>query len=67
MPPGNSPITTCLSVALVTVEPVPYHGKYSFDTFTHMKAIMKTAVWFDPAVKYPPLKGKLKLLKWLVG
>ena len=44
-----------------------YHGKHSFDTFTHMKAIMKTAVWFDPAVKYPPLKGKLKLLKWLVG
>ena len=44
-----------------------YHGKHSFDAFTHKKAIMKTAAWFDPAVKYPPLKGKLKLLKWLVG
>jgi aldehyde dehydrogenase (NAD+) len=44
-----------------------YHGKHSFDVFTHKKAIMKTAAWFDPAVKYPPLKGKLKLLKRMVG
>ena len=44
-----------------------YHGKHSFDVFTHKKAIMKTPTWFDPPVKYPPLKGKLKLLKWLVG
>jgi aldehyde dehydrogenase (NAD+) len=44
-----------------------YHGKHSFDVFTHRKAIMKTAAWFDPAVKYPPLQGKLKLLKWIVG
>jgi aldehyde dehydrogenase (NAD+) len=44
-----------------------YHGKHSFDVFTHKKAVMKTPTWFDPAVKYPPLKGKLKLLKWLVG
>lgn len=43
-----------------------YHGKHSFDLFTHKKAVMKTPTWFDPAVKYPPLKGKLKLLKWLV-
>jgi aldehyde dehydrogenase (NAD+) len=44
-----------------------YHGKHSFDVFTHRKAVMKTPTWFDPAVKYPPLKGKLKLLKWMVG
>ena len=44
-----------------------YHGKHSFDVFTHKKAVMKTPTWFDPAVKYPPLKGKLKLLKWMVG
>src|SRR5579862_795132 len=25
-----------------------YHGKYSFDAFTHKKAVMKTATWFDP-------------------
>ncbi len=40
-----------------------YHGKYSFDVFTHKKAVMKTPTWFDPAIKYPPLKGKLGLLK----
>ena len=44
-----------------------YHGKHSFDVFTHKKAVMKTPTSFDPAVKYPPLKGKLRLLKWLVG
>ena len=44
-----------------------YHGKYSFDTFSHKKAVMKTPTWFDPSMKYPPFTGKLKLLKWLVG
>ncbi len=43
-----------------------YHGKFSFDTFSHKKAVMKTPVWFDPAMKYPPMKGKMKLLKWLI-
>ncbi|MBL7761172.1 MAG: aldehyde dehydrogenase [Sediminibacterium sp.] len=44
-----------------------YHGKYSFDAFSHQKAVMKSPTWFDPALKYPPFTGKLKLLKWLVG
>lgn len=43
-----------------------YHGKYSFDTFSHSKAVMKTPTWFDPSVKYPPFTGKLKLFKWFV-
>ena len=43
-----------------------YHGKYSFDTFSHNKAVMKTPTWFDPAIKYPPFKGKLKLFKWVI-
>ncbi len=43
-----------------------YHGKNSFDTFSHKKSILKTPTWFDPAVKYPPLKGKLKLFKWII-
>ena len=43
-----------------------YHGKYSFETFSHKKAIMKTPTWFDPAIKYPPFKGKLKLFKWVI-
>ena len=43
-----------------------YHGKHSFDAFTHRKAVMKTPTWFDPTVKYPPFKGKLKFLKYVL-
>lgn len=43
-----------------------YHGRYSFDAFSHKKAVMKTPTWFDPAIKYPPFKGKLKLFKWVI-
>lgn len=43
-----------------------YHGKYSFETFSHKKAVMKTPTWFDPAIKYPPFNGKLKLFKWVI-
>ncbi|MDB5198606.1 MAG: aldehyde dehydrogenase [Chitinophagaceae bacterium] len=43
-----------------------YHGKFTFDTFTRAKPVMKTPTWFDPAFKYPPLKGKLKLFKWFI-
>lgn len=41
-----------------------YHGKGTFDTFTRAKSVMKTPTWFDPSIKYPPFKGKLKLFKW---
>lgn len=43
-----------------------YHGQFSFDTFSHKKAVMKTPTWFDPAIKYPPFKGKLKLFKKVI-
>ncbi|MEY2640339.1 MAG: hypothetical protein RIR90_1821, partial [Bacteroidota bacterium] len=43
-----------------------YHGKASFDTFSHKKSVMKTPTWFDPAIKYPPLNGKLKLFKMVI-
>ena len=43
-----------------------YHGKYTFDTFTRLKPVMKTPAWFDPSIKYPPFKGKLKLFKWII-
>ncbi|HUS02730.1 MAG TPA: aldehyde dehydrogenase family protein, partial [Chitinophagaceae bacterium] len=43
-----------------------YHGKYTFDTFTMRKSVMKTPTWFDPAFKYPPLKGKMKLFKCFI-
>jgi aldehyde dehydrogenase (NAD+) len=43
-----------------------YHGRYSFDVFTHLKGILNTPTWFDPKLKYPPFNGKLKLLKKLI-
>jgi aldehyde dehydrogenase (NAD+) len=43
-----------------------YHGKYTFDTFTRAKPIMKTPTWFDPSIKYPPFKGKLGLFKKII-
>ena len=43
-----------------------YHGRNSFEVFSHRKAVMKTPTWFDPAIKYPPFKGKLKLFKWII-
>jgi aldehyde dehydrogenase (NAD+) len=33
-----------------------YHGKASFDAFTHYKGIMSSSRWFDLAAKYPPYK-----------
>jgi len=44
-----------------------YHGKYSFDTFSHKKSVLRTPTWPDPSLKYPPFRGKLGLLKKLVG
>jgi len=45
-----------------------YHGKLSFDIFSHHKAIVKKANWLDIPTRYAPYKGKLNsiknLLKW---
>jgi aldehyde dehydrogenase (NAD+) len=43
-----------------------YHGKKTFEIFSHAKPVLKTATWFDPNLKYPPLKGKLGLLKRII-
>ncbi|WP_026705555.1 aldehyde dehydrogenase [Flavobacterium soli] len=40
-----------------------YHGKLSFDTFSHQKAIVKKANWLDIPFRYAPYKGKLKMIK----
>jgi len=45
-----------------------YHGRLSFDTFSHKKAIVKKANWLDLPLRYAPYTTKLntlrKLLKW---
>ncbi|WP_370226240.1 aldehyde dehydrogenase [Mesoflavibacter sp.] len=43
-----------------------YHGKYTFDTFSHKKAIVKKANWLDIPLRYAPYSGKLKKLKYLL-
>ena len=40
-----------------------YHGKHSFDTFSHKKSITNKKTWLDIPMRYAPYKGKLKLLK----
>lgn len=40
-----------------------YHGKASFDTFSHKKSIMKKSNLLDIPLRYPPYKENLKLLK----
>lgn len=46
-----------------------YHGKRSFDTFSHQKSLIKKANWLDITLRYAPYESKLKLLrkllKWL--
>ncbi len=42
------------------------HGKAGFDTFSHSKSILKNPTWLDLALRYPPYKGKLALLKKLL-
>lgn len=43
-----------------------YHGKWSFDTFTHYKSVMRKSTLIDLPMRYPPgLDGKLKILKLL--
>jgi aldehyde dehydrogenase (NAD+) len=44
-----------------------YHGKNTFDLFTHQKPVLKTSTLLDPTLKYPPFKGKLKLFKKMIG
>jgi aldehyde dehydrogenase (NAD+) len=43
-----------------------YHGKHSFDAFTHAKPLLRSYTFIDPAIKYPPFKGKMKWLKFFI-
>lgn len=44
-----------------------YHGKASFDTFSHFKSIMVKNFWFDVKWRYAPYAGKLELFKRILG
>lgn len=41
-----------------------YHGKWGFETFSHMKSVLDTGTWLDLPLRYQPYTdGKLKLVK----
>lgn len=40
-----------------------YHGKASFDTFSHQKGILNKSLIVDPKFIYPPYKNKVDILK----
>ena len=43
-----------------------YHGKFSFDTFSHQRSIMKKVTWIDIRLRYPPYRNRLKLIKYFM-
>lgn len=45
-----------------------YHGKWGFDTFSHLKPVVTRSFKFDLDVRYPPFNSfKSKILKKLLG
>ncbi|MDE3740272.1 aldehyde dehydrogenase [Maribacter polysaccharolyticus] len=40
-----------------------YHGKETFELFSHHKAIIKKANWIDPPFRYPPYTLPIRLIK----
>jgi aldehyde dehydrogenase (NAD+) len=40
-----------------------YHGRKTFETFTHYKALFEQTTSVDVPLRYPPYKGKLSWLK----
>lgn len=40
-----------------------YHGKQSFDTFTHYRSVLKKANWLDLPMRYHPYSGEK--LRWI--
>ena len=44
-----------------------YHGKFSFDTFSHYKGVLHKSFLLDFKLLYPPYKDKLSTLKRFIG
>jgi aldehyde dehydrogenase (NAD+) len=43
-----------------------YHGKFSFDTFSHSKPVVKRPFWFDLPQRFAPFPKSIKNLKTLL-
>lgn len=44
-----------------------YHGKTSFDTFSHQKSILRKPFWLDLDWRYPPYADKLDFFKKVIS
>jgi aldehyde dehydrogenase (NAD+) len=46
-----------------------YHGKNTFETFSHYKSVVHRGTWLDLSMKYPPYNQPIslvkKVLKWI--
>ncbi|MFD0590087.1 aldehyde dehydrogenase [Paenibacillus sp. GCM10027627] len=40
-----------------------YHGKHSFDLFSHHKSVLQRSTRFETGILFPPYKGKLKWIR----
>ncbi len=43
-----------------------YHGFYSFQAFSHEKAVVRRGRWPDVPIRYAPFKNKLHIIKYLM-
>ena len=43
-----------------------YHGKASFDVFSHQRSVLKKSFLLDIQLRYPPYRGKLNFVRKLV-
>ena len=43
-----------------------YHGKHSFDAFTHAKPFVKRGTWIDPRIRYAPFPKSYGWIKTLL-
>jgi|SRR5690554_667221 len=43
-----------------------YHGKSSFDTFSHKRSILRSSNWLDIPLRYAPYKDRVELLRKMV-
>ena len=44
-----------------------YHGKASFDTFSHQRSVLKKPFWLDASWRYAPYANKLAFFKKLIN
>jgi len=44
-----------------------HHGKFSFDTFSHHRSILRKTTLFNPPLAYPPYANKSRHMRRLLS